>query len=495
MSTWRTDPRFTHKLFDEASAEAFLAEHFDDRTVEAFRTCAEPAMQADLVRYAALFVHGGAFVDVSMANHGGAADLLETAGRGRLVLYGANEESGDVAHTLMFVRGPRDGVVADALRTAADNVLDQRPGRVWDVTGPGILTAVGESEIDVRSLPGTTGETEPPSRRAAYRTAAKSPQPTGPERTVKKRIGEKFSMKLFRSAAELDKEFIDDPSLVRWMWADVLHARAKRREMSFYHYVGPRHVRRYMGWIDKFDYPDWFADRVAPLAAISEDRDRAALTALGLADDGIDLNAIGRYNAQDYLLQRFYPMPESMAPRTILDFGAGHGRQANLAFHEGDSTTETLIAVDGIPGSYLTQRAYYAGLGLRCADYIEARVRGRDFDFAERAEANQVLHLPTWRLDLIPDDSVDLALLVQVLNELPRPLVMRALREISRVLKPGGALYIRDRIQGHRPNDMPMERLLLANGFMLEFSPAVREVDQIHGLPRIWRKLDPSLYL
>lgn len=315
-----------------------------------------------------------------------------------------------------------------------------------------------------------------------------------PLRTVKKRLGPEFSMGMFREAAELDRDLLHDEHLTRWLFADALHARGERREMSFYEYVGPPHVKRYMRWIQGFPYRDWFPDQVAPLAAISEARDRAALEAIGVDPGQTKLDAIGQYNAEDYLLQRFYPVPDRMKPRTILDFGAGHGRQANLAFHDGDSVTETMIAIDGIPGSYLTQRAYYAALGLSCADYIEARTRGHDFDVAERATDHDVIHLPTWRFDLVPDESVDLALLVQVIKELPRPLVVHVLKEFARVLKPGGAVYVRDHVQGHSPNHMPIDQLLMANGFVLEFAPAVQDRTEIHGLPRIWRKLDPTMY-
>jgi hypothetical protein len=41
---------------------------------------------------------------------------------------------------------------------------------------------------------------------------------------------------------------------------------------------------------------------------------------------------------------------------------------------------------------------------------------------------------------------------------------------------------------------MPQDEVLLASGFALEFRPQVRDRVDIHGIPRIWRRFDPSLY-
>lgn len=308
-------------------------------------------------------------------------------------------------------------------------------------------------------------------------------------------LGRHSSNELFNRVADRDRQDELAPEfMTKWLFIDRLQERGKRGGMSFYDYLGPRHVLRFMRWIHHYEFADWFPQLTEPLAAVSKQRDLECLARLGREPGPVDIDAIARYNAQDYLLQRAYPMPERMAPRTILDFGAGHGRQANLAFHDGDGVTETIIAIDGIPGSYLTQRAYYDGLGLRLADYIEYRDEDRTLDVAAASADHDVVHLPTWRFDLVPDQSVDLAMAVQVLRELPRRLVIHVLAELGRVIKPGGALYIRDHVR-HDPNQMPIDTLLLANGFVLEFAPYVKDRVEIHGLPRIWRKIDTDLYL
>ncbi|MGP1352762.1 MAG: class I SAM-dependent methyltransferase [Parasphingopyxis sp.] len=305
-----------------------------------------------------------------------------------------------------------------------------------------------------------------------------------------------FSAQRFRETAERDREtHLTHDFLAKWLFVDRLYARGQRKEMNFYEYEGPGHVLKYMRWIHHFDYRDWFDAKDDPLVATSVERDRACLEKLGLPQQDIGLDAIGIYNVQDYRLQRFYPVPDRLKPRTILDFGAGHGRMANLAFHPGEDVTDLMIAIEGIEGSYLTQRAYYTGLGLRFADYVDYRAEDREFDVAALADDHQLLHLPTWRFDLVPDASVDLICCVQVLKELPRPLTAHVIEQFGRVAKPGGAIYIRDHLQDHNPNHMPIDQLLAANGFVPEFLPQVHDRAEIHGVPRIWRKFDASLYL
>ena len=110
-------------------------------------------------------------------------------------------------------------------------------------------------------------------------------------------------------------------------------------------------------------------------------------------------------------------------------------------------------------------------------------------------ENHDVIHLPTWRLDLLPDASIDLVSCIQVLKELPGPLVPDIIKVFVRVTTADGAVYMRDHPQFHSPNQMPVDVLMQSAGFGLEFAPHWRDRVEIHGLPRIWRKIDPNHYL
>jgi hypothetical protein len=153
---------------------------------------------------------------------------------------------------------------------------------------------------------------------------------------------------------------------------------------------------------------DYFPDAlIRPLVEASAERDRKCAQAVGIEVPTETLRTVGRYNAQDYLFQRLYPVPEHQTVRAILDFGAGLGRTANLAFGAPGNTTEFMVTVDGIPSTYLTQRLYFQGLGLRFADYLDGAAEGRRFDVGELRRRCQLVHLPTWRMDLVPDASMD----------------------------------------------------------------------------------------
>jgi len=308
-------------------------------------------------------------------------------------------------------------------------------------------------------------------------------------------LGAEESGRLFASALERDADRLARQDWKRrWLWAEMLAARGQRKEMSFHAYEGPSHVVKFFDWLRDFAFPDYLPEALTgPLRETSYARDQACAARLGVEISEASLRNMARYNAQDWIFQRFYPVPARQTVQVALDFGAGHGRMANLAFADPVAGLEQYIAVDGIPGTYLTQRAYFTGLGLSLADYLDHSEEGLAERLADRAA--QVIHLPTWRLDLVPSGSVDLVCCVQVMKELPRQLAQFVIPEFARVLKPGGALYVRDHPQFHHPNQLPIDTLLSAAGFVLEFSPHLYDRVDIHGIPRIWRRLDPGAFL
>lgn len=251
-------------------------------------------------------------------------------------------------------------------------------------------------------------------------------------------------------------------------------------------YDGPQHLGRWFDWSAPFSFPDWFLAADDPVVQEVAARDLACLERLDIDHDPQVVADFARYTGQDRWLTRAYPMPDRFRPRVMLDLGPGNGRLAN-AFLNGDDPVDTVIAVEGIAGPYLTQRAYYTGLGLRVADYLDTDEPDR-FDVTATAEGHDVVHLPTWRLDLVPDASVDLVCAVQVLKELPATTVRFVLQHLRRVVRPGGAVYVRDHLEGHDLTGLPTDDLLMAHGFALEFAPRVRDRIDLHGLPRLFRR-------
>jgi hypothetical protein len=74
-------------------------------------------------------------------------------------------------------------------------------------------------------------------------------------------------------------------------------------------------------------------------------------------------------------------------------------------------------------------------------------------------------------------------------------MVVDAVAAFARVTGPHGAIYQRDHLQFHDPNHMPVDRLLAAAGFVPEWTPQLRDRADLHGVPRLWRKLDPQVFV
>jgi SAM-dependent methyltransferase len=135
---------------------------------------------------------------------------------------------------------------------------------------------------------------------------------------------------------------------------------------------------------------------------------------------------------------------------------------------------------------------YYTSLGHRVYEYLDRR----DEAFSlERDESEfDVFHFPTWQMKQLPSGYFDMICCVQVLREISVDVLLSVLETFARVLRPGGALYIRDHVLFHNSNGLPQEELLIAHGFHLEYFPRVRDGAEVHGIPRIWRKFDQAFY-
>jgi len=95
---------FTHRMFDERSAKAFIARSLDARHQRAFARCYHPAMQADYFRLCYLLIEGGVYVDADDVCV--CADIECLFGDGRLKLqplcYDIN--TGTMVEPAIFLR-------------------------------------------------------------------------------------------------------------------------------------------------------------------------------------------------------------------------------------------------------------------------------------------------------------------------------------------------------------------------------------------------------
>jgi SAM-dependent methyltransferase len=279
--------------------------------------------------------------------------------------------------------------------------------------------------------------------------------------------------------------------MVTWEYVEGLKKRRLRptKEMpeDFDRFTGPADLIKWFNWIKAAKRPDYFDDEtVAPLIQMSRNRDLPLLKRHSLAFDPVEYDEyIGRYNAQDYLFQNFYPTPRRYGIKRILDFGAGYGRQANIWSQKVDDLV--YVGMDAVPLSYCLQHFYYSNLEVPFFEYV-ADPSGFRFD-----SGPGIYHIPTWRFDLLPDSFFEMVTCVQVLQEIPGTLLRHMAKVFSRVLKPGGCLYIRDSENWQFSHSIDVYKLLEENGFVLEFRPHVVNKSDIHGIPRIWRRVDPAV--
>ena len=132
------NPGLRHLLFSEAEADEFIAEHFTDREVAAFRACAVPAMQADYFRYCAVLAMGGIYSDVGFRCLRPLRGLMEETDGG-LVL---RKSRGQIINGFFLFKAPGHPLLRLTLDVATGQIESRTSENVWSVTGPWIFTVL-----------------------------------------------------------------------------------------------------------------------------------------------------------------------------------------------------------------------------------------------------------------------------------------------------------------------------------------------------------------
>lgn len=153
---------FAFRMFGDASAAAYIAEHYGPRELAAFARCRHPAMRSDYLRMCFVLAEGGLYVDADDVLLGGGLEGVFHDGALKVqplcfdVAVGGMVPASELRRTDLPTEGrifyvnnnpiaapAGHPVLKRALVRATDSLLGDEPARkIQPTTGPGNLTAV-----------------------------------------------------------------------------------------------------------------------------------------------------------------------------------------------------------------------------------------------------------------------------------------------------------------------------------------------------------------
>lgn len=140
------NPGFTHSLFLDSDCEAFIAQHFGGRVLQAYRTLLPGAFKADLWRYCVLCVNGGVYVDCKMIAKSGLAPLLQPATDLVLVfspIECIKQMSFSPVYTALIACTPQHPLMRALIHRSTDNILSRmKSDDHLAITGPNMVFQV-----------------------------------------------------------------------------------------------------------------------------------------------------------------------------------------------------------------------------------------------------------------------------------------------------------------------------------------------------------------
>jgi len=186
------------------------------------------------------------------------------------------------------------------------------------------------------------------------------------------------------------------------------------------------------------------------------------------------------HNAQEYCMQNAYLMPKTFDRKKILDIGAGFGRSLSVP----SELIKDLLycAVDIQKEQYFFQYLFYSCFkNLNFFEYFED---SKNFSITDTPG---IYHLPTLKMNLLPSNFFDHVICTFVIGEIPIKLVKIFIKDIKRVLKPRGSLYIREHLGRFYRKKVTLHNLL-SKDFFCEFHPYLIDGKEVWGNHFIYRK-------
>jgi hypothetical protein len=156
-SVGERNPDLRHVVFNERTAAELIGERFGGHHLEAFRACAVPAMQADYLRYCAVYALGGVYVDADFRCQAPLAPLLEgppdgvlfgraeLPARWRVPAFEWRERAGPyraIMNSFFAFASPGHPLLELAIEIATANIESRIDEDVALVTGPAVFTSL-----------------------------------------------------------------------------------------------------------------------------------------------------------------------------------------------------------------------------------------------------------------------------------------------------------------------------------------------------------------
>jgi len=132
----RTNPRFSHQLFDDNDCREFIKAHFPPVVLEAFDSLLPGAYKADLWRYCVLYKEGGIYLDIKYIPHNKFRFITLTE-REHFVL----DADGNGVYNALMVCKPENPILFQAINAIIRNVKRRYYGNSsLEITGPHLLS-------------------------------------------------------------------------------------------------------------------------------------------------------------------------------------------------------------------------------------------------------------------------------------------------------------------------------------------------------------------
>lgn len=177
-----------------------------------------------------------------------------------------------------------------------------------------------------------------------------------------------------------------------------------------------------------------------------------------------------------------------------MDVGPGLGSHS---FYSRPVLDSLFCGFEAYPQTYQVQRNIFRQLAKGACPYVDF-ISAENFGLPDsklelffKKMRTGILHVPSWKAALMPDNFFDLVTATWVLNELNMAGIVYLLSHCVRTLRVGGYFYIRD--SGKRKpgrHDINYDALLLEFGFEEVKRLLVRNRVDFYGVPRMYRKTD-----